>query len=113
MIRGLFDPWVGFGRAPSVNVLVTLPALPGLSGFISFLIDTGADTIVLGCMSMGFMDVDGMLSDELGVPVVNPVRAALAFAEGLVRQGLKQSRAAYALPPKMAKGLTLEQLLLG
>jgi hypothetical protein len=44
VIRGLFDPWVGFGRAPSVNVLVTLPALPGLSGFISFLIDTGADT---------------------------------------------------------------------
>ena len=44
MIRGFFDPWVGFGHAPSVSVLNSLPELPGISAFIQFLIDSGADT---------------------------------------------------------------------
>lgn len=76
------------------------------------LVDQGADTIVLGCMSMGFMEVEQEVSESLGVPVVNPSRAALALTESLVRLGLRQSRKAYALPPKMQAGATLEELLL-
>ena len=44
-------------------------------------LDAGADTLVLGCMTMGFLDVAETLQKELEVPVVNPVLAALHTAE--------------------------------
>lgn len=44
----------------------------------------GTDALVLGCMTMGFLDVAEELSDELGVPVINPVLAALHTAEALL-----------------------------
>lgn len=44
-------------------------------------VDEGADSLVLGCMTMGFLDVAGELQRELGVPVVNPVLGALRRAE--------------------------------
>lgn len=64
----------------------------------------GADALVLGCMSMAFMDVTAQLEDELGVPVVNPARAALKVAEAMVGAGLRHSKRAYPLPPKLAAG---------
>lgn len=64
----------------------------------------GADTIVLGCMSMAFLGVAEQLSDELGVPVVNPARTALKTAELLLGSGLTHSRRAYPVPPKIAAG---------
>jgi len=51
-------------------------------------LDDGADALVLGCMTMGFLDVAETLQAELGAPVVNPVLAALHTAEmflGLLR----------------------------
>lgn len=63
-------------------------------------LEAGADALVLGCMTMGFLDVAEELSRRLGVPVVNPARAALASAETLVRQGLVPSRRAYPEPRK-------------
>jgi allantoin racemase len=42
------------------------------------LVDQGADVIVLGCMSLGLGPFSERLSASLGIPVVNPVRAALA-----------------------------------
>lgn len=44
-------------------------------------LDEGADALVLGCMTMGFLDVAETLQAELGTPVVNPVLAALHTAE--------------------------------
>ncbi len=41
----------------------------------------GADVLVLGCMTMGFLDVASTLQAEIGTPVVNPVGAALHTAE--------------------------------
>jgi allantoin racemase len=70
------------------------------------------DTLVLGCMSMGFLGAAERLTDELGVPVVNPVRAALHHAETLVRMRLAPSRRAYLVPPKVAAGSAPEDLLL-
>jgi allantoin racemase len=64
----------------------------------------GADTLVLGCMSMAFLDVTAELEAELGVPVVNPARSALKVAEALVGSGLRHSKRAYPLPPKFASG---------
>jgi allantoin racemase len=62
----------------------------------------GADILVLGCMSMAFLDVGGELQRRVGVPVVNPVVAALKTAEMTVLMGLAHSKLAYPQPPEMA-----------
>lgn len=66
------------------------------------LLQDRADTLILGCMSMGFLEVAEAVSAELGVPVLNPARVALRFAEAIVGAGLSHSRRAYMIPPKLA-----------
>jgi allantoin racemase len=61
----------------------------------------GADTLVLGCMSMAFLGVAERLSAELGVPVVNPARSALKTAELFVGSGLTHSPRAFPTPRKL------------
>lgn len=65
--------------------------------------EDGADTLILGCMSMAFHGVEAELSELTGVPVVNPVPASLMMAELFVRCGLSPSRLAYPFfhPPVM------------
>lgn len=63
-----------------------------------------ADTFIVGCMSMGFLEIAEAAGAELGVPFLNPARAALKFAEALVGAGLTHSRKAYMVPPKLASG---------
>jgi len=67
-------------------------------------IEAGADTLILGCMSMGFLGVAEQLSKELGVPVLNPALTALKMAELLVGSGLSHSKRAFPVPPKVAAG---------
>jgi allantoin racemase len=55
----------------------------------------GADTLVTGCASMSFYA--DRLQEDLGIPVVHPLRAALKTAELLVSCGLRHSSRAY--PP--------------
>jgi allantoin racemase len=50
-------------------------------------------------MSMAFTGMERELSDRLGVPVVNPVLAALKTAETLLDLGLSHSRASWPSPP--------------
>lgn len=71
-----------------------------------------ADTLILGCMSMGFLEIAEAVSPELGIPVLNPGRTSLKFAEALVGGGLRHSRRAYLTPPKLATadGLTAADL---
>jgi allantoin racemase len=58
----------------------------------------GADTIILGCMSMAFDgDLPEELQAELGVPVVNPARIAFDLAISLCIQHLSHSGKAYPL----------------
>jgi allantoin racemase len=64
--------------------------------------EDGADVLVMGCMSMAFMSVERELSKRLGVPVVNPVLAALKTAETLLDLGLSHSRASWPSPPEKA-----------
>lgn len=63
--------------------------------------DDGADVFVLGCMSMGFVGVTDEVQKRLGLPVVNPVVAALKTGEIMVAMGLAHSKAAYPVPPKL------------
>ena len=63
-----------------------------------------ADTLILGCMSMGFLGVAEEMSERLGVPVINPGRTSLKMAEALVGAGLVHSKVAYMTPPKIASG---------
>lgn len=71
-----------------------------------------ADTLVLGCMSMGFLDVAEEMTRLLGVPVINPSKASLKIAEAAVALGLTHSRAAYRTPPKLAGGAAIDDLVI-
>jgi allantoin racemase len=59
-----------------------------------------ADVIVLGCMSMAFMEVTEKMMETLGVPVVNPAYVSLKICEGLVCSRLTHSKKAYPFPKK-------------
>ena len=63
----------------------------------------GAASVTLGCMSMGFLMVDEKLTEEIGVPVVNPVKAAVKTAETLIDLGLTHSKKAYPVPPSLRR----------
>jgi allantoin racemase len=63
----------------------------------------GAGAVTFGCMSMGFLMVDERLSEAIGVPVVNPVKAAVKTAEMLVELGITHSKLVYPLPPSLKK----------
>src|SRR5262245_40961255 len=59
----------------------------------------GADVLVLGCMSMAFLPgICQALGDRVGVPVVNPVIAALKTAEAVTSMQLAHSKAAWPRP---------------
>jgi allantoin racemase len=63
--------------------------------------EDGADVLVLGCMSMGFLGVTDEVQKRIDIPVVNPVMAALKTAEMVGAMGLGHSRLAYPVPPKL------------
>lgn len=59
----------------------------------------GADVLVLGCMSMAFLPgICEALGKKVGVPVVNPVIAALKMAEACVSMHIAHSKAAWPVP---------------
>lgn len=62
----------------------------------------GADVIIMGCMTMAFQDRHSDLARSLGIPVVNPVHAAVRLMQALCAMGLSHSRRAYPTPPKLA-----------
>ena len=53
-------------------------------------VEDGADAILLGCAGMA--DLGDSIAAELGVPVIDGVRAAVKFAEGMVALGLATSK---------------------
>lgn len=64
---------------------IVLPALERYEG----------EAVVLGCMSMGYHLLDEPLTDQLGVPVVNPVKIALKTAELQASLKIKHSTKSY------------------
>jgi allantoin racemase len=59
-----------------------------------------ADVLVLGCMSLAFLEMAERTAAEVGIPILNPATCALKTAESLVAQHLLQSRRTYAKPRK-------------
>jgi len=65
-------------------------------------IQDGAETIILGCA--GLTGFDLKLQKELGIPVIDPVKAGVKLAEALSFMGLTISkRGLYSYPPKMRR----------
>jgi allantoin racemase len=59
----------------------------------------GADVLVLGCMSMAFLPgICEALGKRVGLPVVNPVVAALKTAEAVASMKLAHSKTAWPTP---------------
>ena len=64
-----------------------------------------ADVLVLGCMSMAFLPgICEILSERAGVPIINPVIAALKTAEMIAGMKLSHSKIAYPLPKRQELG---------
>lgn len=59
-------------------------------------LDKGADSLVFGCGAM--MDIAQRLSEELGVPVIEPGPIALKYCEALIDLGLRHSKVAFSAP---------------
>lgn len=55
--------------------------------------EDGADVLILGCMSMAFLNPTPDLTKALGIPVINPLIAAVKTAELMCRHGQTHSRA--------------------
>lgn len=53
----------------------------------------GAGAVVLGCMSMAFRTANTKW--DVGIPVINPLSAAIKVAESFVDMGIMQSRVTY------------------
>ncbi len=108
-LHGL-DRFVADVRAVDVPVLELREredeVLATLEGEARRSISGGADVLVLGCMTMGFLDVARALEARVGIPVVNPVLASLKLAESLVSIGLSASRRAYPAPRKSEAAAT-------
>lgn len=58
--------------------------------------EDGADVLVLGCMSFAFLGLTPRLEETLGVPVVNPVIAAVKTAEMILAHKIRHGRIAWA-----------------
>lgn len=55
----------------------------------------GAGAIILGCMSMAFLLLDEMVTQNVDIPIVNPLKTAIKTAEMFVELGAKHSRVTY------------------
>ncbi|MDY6818449.1 MAG: aspartate/glutamate racemase family protein [Halobacteriales archaeon] len=62
--------------------------------------EDGAEALIPGCASLSFMQVHQDLTEELGVPFLDPVRIALGTAELWADHGITHSRAAYPEAPR-------------
>ncbi|WP_209020488.1 aspartate/glutamate racemase family protein [Nocardioides sp. 1609] len=90
-------PVVELERDPAARATI-------LAACHSALVDDGSDVLVLGCAGMA--DLCSWLADELGVPVVDGVAAAVTVVEGLVRAGLRTSKRGELAPPPVKRRST-------
>ncbi|NHJ13800.1 MAG: aspartate/glutamate racemase family protein [Candidatus Thorarchaeota archaeon] len=66
--------------------------------------ETGANVIVLGCTGLSHEVDITLISEEIGVPIIDPFVVAIQLARLLVESKLSHSKIAYPTPPR--KGIT-------
>jgi allantoin racemase len=97
-------PLLASSRAVDLSVMELARQAPGAldkaaGAARAAVAEDGADVLVLGCMSMAFLPgVCEALSERVGVPVVNPVIAALKTAEAVVSMRIAHSKQAWPAP---------------
>jgi allantoin racemase len=57
-----------------------------------------AASIIMGCMTMAFLRMEEPLNEQITVPVINPAKVSIKYAEMIVSLGLRQSRVSYPQP---------------
>ncbi len=62
--------------------------------------EDGADVIILGCTGLSHQVDIKSISQELGVPILDPLIVAVNAAVAIVESGLTHSKVAYPKPPK-------------
>jgi allantoin racemase len=66
--------------------------LDGVVAAAKACVQDGADILVLGCLGMGFQPgLTDLIQREAGVPVINPVVAAIKTAEAAISLGLRSA----------------------
>jgi allantoin racemase len=63
--------------------------------------EEAVDVITYSCMSMAFLDIDELLSEKLGVPVINPAKAAVKMAETYIELNMTHSKISYPKPHQL------------
>jgi allantoin racemase len=63
--------------------------------------EDAVDAITYSCMSMAFLDIDGVLSEKLEIPIVNPGKAAVKMAELCIDLNLTHSKLSYPSPRRI------------
>lgn len=62
--------------------------------------EDGAEALIPGCASLSFMQAHNKLTDDLGVPFLDPVRIALATANMWAKHNISQSTSAFPPAPR-------------
>jgi len=108
-LRGLgIGPLLASVRGIDLSVMDLARQTPGALDKVEAaarlaVVEDGADVLVLGCMSMAFLPgICETLGERVGVPVVNPVIAALKTAEAVVAMRLAHSKVAWPVPKPQA-----------
>jgi allantoin racemase len=55
----------------------------------------GAGSVILGCMSLAFLLLDDKVEQEVGIPIINPLKTAIKIAEVFVDIKARHSRITY------------------
>lgn len=62
--------------------------------------ENNADVIILGCTGLSHEVDVKPISEELGVPIIDPFVVAIRFAQLLIESNLSHSKIAYPYPPR-------------
>ena len=75
--------------------------------------DNYVDVIVLGCLSLGYLDITEDIASATGICIINTPHTVVKYTEALVSCGLTHSKIAYPLPLRIQNGppgMNLDQL---
>lgn len=70
------------------------------------------DTLILGCMSLGYLDMGADIEQALGIQVINSPKTVVKFTEALVGCGLVHSKLAYCTPKLIKEGKSMDEFML-